>query len=244
MSESDKVGKFHFVTDSYTLDFQGKATIPMIGNHLIRAASSHASFRGFGFTDMTEKHTAWVLSRLAIEMKRYPSLDETIILYTWIDDVGKFFTSRCFELANESGENLGFARSIWAAIDMDTRRPTLLDMERLKAYVTGRPCPIEPPAKIPPTDGKTEGIPYEVKYSDLDVNRHFNSIKYMEHFLDMFDLDMYLNHRVARFEIAFLSEGLYGMPLTWHKAETDSNKYYLEVCHEGKAVCRAAVIWK
>ena len=119
----EKVGLFHFVAEPYLMDFRGRVTLPMIGNYLIHAASSHAGERGFGFNDMSERHTAWVLSRLAIEMKEYPTAFDKINLYTWIDEVGRLFTSRCFELADENGKTFGFARSIWAAIDVETRRP-------------------------------------------------------------------------------------------------------------------------
>ena len=128
----DKVGLFHFVAEPYLLDFRGRVTLPMIGNYLIHAASSHAGERGFGFDAMSERHTAWVLSRLAIEMREYPTAFERIDLYTWIDEVGRLFTSRCFELTDGKGKTFGFARSVWAAIDMETRRPTLLDAEAVK----------------------------------------------------------------------------------------------------------------
>lgn len=240
----DKLGEYHFVTESYLLDFQGKLTIPMIGNYLLHAASNHAGTRGFGYTDMNEKHTAWVLSRLAIEMREYPSMSEPITLYTWIDEVGKLFTSRCFEFVNGSGESVGYARSIWAAIDMETRRPTLLDVEALSAYIVDRPCPIDRPGKIPAIESSTEGVPYQVKYSDLDINGHFNSIKYMEHLLDLFDLDLYKQKKIARFEIAYVSEGRYGMPLELHKGGEDNGKYNLAISNEGKAICRASALWK
>ena len=79
----EKVGLFHFVAEPYLMDFRGRVTLPMIGNYLIHAASSHAGERGFGFNDMSERHTAWVLSRLAIEMKEYPTAFDKINLYTW-----------------------------------------------------------------------------------------------------------------------------------------------------------------
>lgn len=239
----EKIGTFHFVTESYLLDFRGRVTIPMIGNYLLHAASNHASQRGFGFSDMTEKHTAWVLSRLAIEINRYPEMSEPITLYTWIDEVGKIFTSRSFELIDGNGMSVGFARSIWAAIDMQTRRPTPLDIEALSVYVSDKVCPIEKPGKILPVENDTNGVEYQVKYSDLDINGHFNSIKYMEHMLDLFDLDLFREKEVSRFEIAYLSEGRYGMPLTLHKEEIDPNKYGLAICHEEKAICRAMATW-
>jgi acyl-ACP thioesterase len=247
MSAFEKVGVFNFITESYLLDFRGRVTIPMIGNYLLHAASNHASSRGFGFSSMTEKHTAWVLSRLAIEIDRYPEMSEPVTLYTWIDEVGRIFTSRCFELNDAAGRPLGYARSIWAAIDIETRRPTPLDVEGLSVYVADRACPIEKPGKIVAASGSvdedTDGTPYQVKYSDLDINGHFNSIKYMEHVLDLFDLDLYRTKEVRRFEMAYLSEGMYGMPLTLHKTKVAADEYYMSICHEGKAICRAKAVW-
>ncbi|MCC8143696.1 MAG: thioesterase [Tannerellaceae bacterium] len=240
----DKLGKFHFATESYLLDFQGKLPIPTIGNYLLHAASSHAGARGFGYSDMTEKQTAWVLSRLAIEMTSYPRSSGQVILYTWIDEVGKLFTGRCFELCNEEGKTLGFARSIWAAIDMNTRRPTLLDVERLSEYLLERACPIEKLGKIKPVENNTEGELFRVRYSDLDINGHLNSIKYMEHLLNMFDISLYREKQISRFEIAYQSEGRYGMELSLHMQEAISGKYDMAICNEGKAICRAAVTWK
>ena len=98
-----------------------------------------------------------------------------------------------------NGKTFGYARSIWAAIDVETRRPTLLDIARLSAYVTDRPCPIEKPGKIAAVENETEGVPYFIKYSDLDINGHLNSIKYMEHLLDLFDLDLFKTKDIKRF---------------------------------------------
>jgi acyl-ACP thioesterase len=244
MNSQEKTGKYHFKTESYLLDFRGHVTIPMIGNYLLHAASHHASQRGFGYSDMTERHTAWVLSRMVIEIKRYPTMSEPVTLYTWIDEVGRFVTSRCFELNDEAGETIGYARSIWAAIDVKTRRPTLLDEEALNVYRIERDCPIEKPGRIAAIEDEVEGTPYRIKYSDLDINGHFNSIKYMEHLLDLFELDLFRRKEVRRFEIAYLSEGWYDMPLTLHRKETDPDCYHLAICTEKRAICRAIVTWE
>ena len=243
MNMFEKVGVFHFETESYLLDFRGRVTIPMIGNYMMHAASNHASRRGFGFSDMTEKHTAWVLSRMAIEINRYPEMSEPVTLYTWIDEVGRFLTSRCFELNDTSGAVIGYARSVWAAIDMQTRRPAPLDVEALSVYISDRVCPIEKPCKIVAVEDDAIMTPYHVKYSDLDINGHFNSIKYIEHLLDLFELDLFREKEVRRFDISYLSEGRYGMPLTLFKKETGQDKYNMAICHDGKAICRAETIW-
>ena len=118
----------------------------------------------------------------------------------------------------------------------------MLDIARLSAYVTDRPCPIEKPGKIAAVENETEGVPYFIKYSDLDINGHLNSIKYMEHLLDLFDLDLFKTKDIKRFEIAYQSEGKYGMKLMLYKREADNGKYDMAICNEGKAICRAAVM--
>lgn len=241
--EKTKVGEFQFVTEPYLSDFRGRVTIPMIGNYLLQVASKHAAERGFGYSDMSEKHTAWVLSRLAIEIIEYPAVSESITLYTWVDEVGRLFTSRCFELVNSEGKTFGYARSIWAAIDVNTRRPTLLDINRIGEYISDRPCPIEKPGKIAPIENETEGSLYVVKYSDLDINGHLNSMKYIEHLLDLFDIELFKTKDIKRFEIAYQSEGKYGMELMLHKLKMDSDSYSLSICNGGKAICRASVVW-
>lgn len=94
--EKNKVGEFHFVTESYLMDFRGRITIPMIGTYLLHAASCHAADRGFGYNDMTERHTAWVLSRLAIEMTSIRLCPMSVTLYTWVDEVGKIIYQPLF----------------------------------------------------------------------------------------------------------------------------------------------------
>lgn len=242
----EKIGTFNFITESYLLDFQGKVTLPMIGNYLLHSAGEHAGERGFGFNFMATHNCTWVLSRLAIELTEYPRMHEPIAIHTWVEEVGRLFTNRSFSITGKDGKEIGYARSIWAAINLNTRKPTDLTLlGELKDYIHEAPCPISQPGKILPAENDTTGTPYLVKYSDLDINRHLNSIKYMEHLLDLFDIEMYKNKEVRRFEIAYLTEGKYGMQLSLHKKEIASDKYVTSICDaEGKAICRAGITWE
>ena len=239
----EKVGKYQFEVVSYQLDFQGQVPLSLLGYYLLHAASAHAADRGFGYTEMTEKRTAWVLSRMAIEITAYPASSGEVTIYTWVDEVNRLFTSRCFELQRD-GVTFGYARSIWAAIDLETRRPTPLDMVALTPYLSDRPCPIAKPGKIALVEAKAPAIPYTVRYSDLDINGHLNSIKYIEHLLDLFDIERFRQQRIGRFEIAYLSEGRYDMSLSRYLLETAPDLYSMAICHADKAICRAAVYWQ
>ncbi|MDR1259332.1 MAG: acyl-[acyl-carrier-protein] thioesterase [Tannerellaceae bacterium] len=240
----DKVGAFSFNVDSDLVDFRRRITIPVVGAQLLHAATIHAASRGFGYNDMQRRGAAWVLSRLAVEMSATPELSEDITIYTWIESAAGMFTHRCFELTSATRGVFGYARSIWAAISLETRRPTPLDTEGLGVYYLDRPCPIAKPGKIPPVENLVAGEPYRVRYSDLDINGHLNSIRYMEHLLDRFDLDLFAQKDISRFEIAYMAEGRYGMDLTIHCREPLEDAWHMAVCHEGKAICRAAVTWQ
>ena len=41
----------------------------------------------------------------------------------------------------------------------------------------------------------------------MDVNGHINSVKYIEHILDLWKLDRYREQQIRRFEIAYVAEG-------------------------------------
>ena len=239
----EKEGIYPFTVEAYLTDFRGKATLAMIGNCLIHAASQHASSRGFGFGDMAGRHTAWVLSRLAIELQVYPRAGERLVVRTWISEVGRLATHRCFELSDGEGRIFGYARSTWAAIDLESRRPTLLDAPALNPYLSDRLCPIEPPMKIQPVEQGSPEETFRVSYSDLDINGHMNSMKYIEHFLDLFGREPFETHDITRLDIAYQAEGRYGMELRLFRRETAEGHFALAACSGEKSICRAAVRW-
>ena len=43
-------------------------------------------------------------------------------------------------------------------------------------------------------------------YSDIDINGHVNSIKYIEHILDLFPIEYYKKYRIKKFDIAYIME--------------------------------------
>jgi acyl-ACP thioesterase len=235
-----RTGIYGYHTASYALDFCGRLPLPTLGNYLLHAATSHATGRGFGFDDLIQRRAAWVLSRLAIEIADPARMAGAIRIHTWVQQVERIFTFRCFEITTLQDETLGHARSVWAAIDRETRRPLSLDNFGLSEFILERPCPVEftsPEA----ADRDTEGIPYTVKYSDLDINGHFNSIKYMEAILDLFDMETFRTHTVSRFEIVYQAEARYGMSLMLHRKTVSDSQYLATICNEGKSICKAKI---
>ncbi|GHT76349.1 acyl-ACP thioesterase [Bacteroidia bacterium] len=242
-----KVGLFHFHVESYVCDFTGKATLPVMTSFLLDAASNHAQERGFGYEAISKDNVAWVLSRLSIEIDEYPVSNQDIKVETWIEDVGKFFTQRCFRFIDEKEKTLGYARSIWAAIDVQTRRP--VDIIKWRAdladyIVENKICPIEKMEKIPSVDAVEPIMGYSVRYSDIDINRHMNSIKYIEHVVNIFDLIIFKENFIRKFEIVYLVEGIFGDKLKLYRQNISENEYIIDTKRNEESICRTRLIWQ
>lgn len=241
------LGTYKYLIDAYLADFRGKATLPMIGGFMLQSATRHAEERGFGYNEMTDQQRAWVLSRMVIEMIEFPLNDTVFIINTWVADVNKLFTERYFSFENEKGEKLGYAKSLWASIDLTTRRPTnVQNLSELVAYIDKEElCPIEGLNKIPllKEDYDHTGS-FDVKYSDVDINKHLNSMKYIEHFIDIFDIDMFKEKEIRRFQINYIAEAHYGTHIDFLKKEIEKDIFVIEMKTNETTVCTSRITWK
>lgn len=242
---SPKEGIYTYTIDAYLTDFRGKATLPMLGGVMLQAATRHAEERNFGYSSMSSQQRAWVLMRMSIEISEYPNNDTTIKLHTWVSEVNKLFTERCFAFEDHEGNYFGYARSMWASIDLETRRATsILELEGLSDFKHDRVCPIQSATKIPLLKDAAHATTFAVRYSDIDINKHLNSMKYIEHFIDVFPLEMYEEKEIKIFDINYIAEGQYGTNLDIWQKETEPDISILEMKNNDKIICSARVTWK
>lgn len=247
MDGNDKVGTYQFVAEPFHVDFAGRLTMGVLGNHLLNCAGFHAAERGFGIAELNENHYTWVLSRLAVELEDMPRAYQKFSVQTWVENVYRLFTDRNFAILDEKGRPLGYARSVWAMISMETRRPAdLLTLHggAITGYVCDKECPIDRPGRIKVSGGSPEAE-YQTKYSDIDINGHVNSIKYIEHILDLFPLEMYREKTLHRFEVAYAAESHYGDVLGFYREQKSENEYDIEVRKNGtETAIRSKVVFE
>lgn len=84
MSENNKIGTYKFVAEPFHVDFTGRLTMGVLGNHLLNCAGFHATERGFGIATLNEDNYTWVLSRLAVELDEMPYQYEDFSIRTWV----------------------------------------------------------------------------------------------------------------------------------------------------------------
>lgn len=243
---TDPIGRYEFEIDAYLTDFRGRATLPMIGGFMLQSATKHAEERGFGYSSMTSVQRVWVLSRMAIEIFEYPKNDTIMVIKTWVASVNRLFTERYFAFEDADGKVIGYAKSLWASIDLSTRKPTnVLELDGLSEYITEKENPIEGMSKIPALkDNFEKAADFVIKYSDVDINKHLNSMKYIEHFVDVFDIDMFREKEIRRIEINYVSEGHYGTKIDILKREEREGVFVLEMKDGDTNVCATRITWK
>lgn len=248
MENENKVGTYEFVAEPFHVDFTERLTMGVLGNHLLNCAGFHAADRGFGIATLNENHYTWVLSRLAVEMDEMPRAYEKFSIQTWVENVYRLFTDRNFAILNAEGKPIGYARSVWAMISMQTRKPAdLLALHggKITDYIcTDMECPIDKPGRIKLENPALLGS-HQAKYSDIDLNGHVNSIKYIEHILDLFPMEQFREQSVRRFEVAYVAESYYGDMLSFYREQKGENEYDIEVKkNNGEVVVRSKVIFK
>ena len=247
MSELGKIGTYQFVAEPFHVDYTGHLTIGVLGNHLLNVAGFHSHDRGFGIDRLNKEHYTWVLSRLALEMLTdLPFQYEPFTIETWVENVYRLFTDRNFAVLDKDGKAVAYARSVWAMINTDTRKPVdLMAVHEgdIAGYICDRECPIEKPSRIKVSSQEpVEELP--VRYSDMDINGHVNSIRYIEHILDLFPVDAFREQRVRRFEMAYVAETMSTDNMAFYMDKLDDGHYDVEVKkNRQEVVCRSKEIF-
>ncbi len=252
MSEKeDGVGRYDFEVEPFQEDYTGRLSWSVLGNLLLRCASLHATRHGFGYNRVEEDAYAWVLSRLVVELDEMPRTGDRFTVETWVGTVYRLFTNRLFALRTAGGQAFGHALSIWALIDKATRRP--VDLEQVadsrfrNALVEGLPCPVRPPGRIRVRATRAAAT-FTARYTDLDINGHLNSIRYIDMVLNLFPKETYATHRVARIEMAYSVETYCGETLSLFTEETSPGVHAVEIRKDlgpqSEVVVRAEVTFR
>lgn len=218
MATPDKKITFPLIVEPFQEDTTGHLSWSNLGNIILRAATLHAEAHGFGYTFMKTQQRGWVLSRLVLELEARPATGEHYNIATWVNRVFRQFTDRNFSIIALDGRVYGHGISTWALIDYATRTPiglnTLPDSFRDAMLDEVPPIASYGRARCKSTDPIATR---DCRFSDLDVNGHVNSIRYIDMALDLFPLDWHRTHSLRRIELAYGLEGHEGDHLELYK---------------------------
>lgn len=242
-----KVGRYGFLAEPFHCDFSHKLFMGHLGNHLLNAADFHSNDRDFGMNYLNPIHKTWVLSRLAVEIDDMPSAYDRFDVETWVDSAMRYFTNRNFRVSSPDDSKVyGYGRSVWAMIDTETRQPQnimeIRDGEIERYIETEKECPLGPLSRVKMGKDLELVRTIDTHYSDVDINGHINSVKYIEHVLDLFGIDWYRTHRLKRFDIAYVAESHCGDRLNFYKENCGEDAFHVRITKTNDGMDDAEVV--
>lgn len=231
--------------EPHGVDFTLHATIASLGEVILNRAGEDAHRHGFGIDVLFPQNLTWVLSRMSMEFEWRPEQYSHYKLETWVSDYNRILSTRNFVLSDEQGEVFGHAVTQWTMIDMKKRSfVDLTDVcEAHNTAIVDEPSPIERPRKIRNVS-PTRYTQHQVVYTDIDFNRHVNTMRYIEMMLNMLPLERLTEQRPVRVDVHFLHESHYGQVLTIGLEEREGSDWFEVKAEDGTPCVRASFEWK
>ena len=164
--------------------------------YLLEVAGTVADDLDFGISVLHPMDRTWILTHLSVQMNYMPMPGEHVVFETWIEQNAHMLSTRDYriylkksEVRSQKSEDsdlllIGQCKSVWAVLDMEKREiVNMFDDPMFEGCIDGEVLPITRAARmVALTDAPS--VPYTIRYSDLDYNRHCNSCKYLQAMLD------------------------------------------------------------
>lgn len=238
---------YNYVVTTETVDFTLHATIESLCSNILNVAGIDARKNGISADTLMEQGHSWVLSRLAVEFDRMPEQFEEFDIHTWVNPhESRLLSTRNFDLTDKAGMLFGRAVSQWCVIDFNRRMPVSLEeVEGLfdPNYYCDAPSPCEGPRKvrgIAPTVTRQ----HKVMYSDIDFNRHVNTMRYIRMMINTLPIEYLTDNRPMRLDIHFAHECQLGQTLTIGYEQRENTSMFEIRTEDGVVACTAAIEWR
>lgn len=209
-------------------DFTKSLRPSSLVNMLIQIAWHHAEILGFGMDFLHTNKLVWMLSRLHLKVYSKSFWNNRLKLLSWPKGIHRLFYLRDFEVLNESNQTIAKATSEWLIIDLQTRRPKLYQPENNIFQENKDRHAIEsfvPSLKSPNREFDT--FHNKVVYSDIDLNNHLTTTRYVDWMMDTFDLTFLEKNTCSDIVINFIREIPFDTEVTIKRYELLPDKNYL-----------------
>lgn len=228
MKSQDIVSSSAFQITSADVDMFSRIKLGSLVNFLIQSAAKSADDLGLGFSNLKEYQLFWVLSRLTVEIYSPLTWYHSITVNTWPKNIERIFYVRDFVVKNEKGEIVAKATSAWLALDMESKRPKVIDSKKTEVFhlLSHEHALSYSPEKINQKALK-QSIIKEPSYFDIDLNKHLTSTRYVDWMMDTFPVEFHKVNYPKKLSINYLKETMLGQRVSINKENT-ANEFLFE----------------
>ena len=234
---------------AFDVDENNRLKVSAIFDYFQDAAANHAENLKVGYTDLIPKGLFWVLSWAKFEFIDYPKFMDEINIQTWGKKQYKLYSMRDFLMLDKNDDVLCKATTAWLLLDAKSLRPKIMPQLFPDVVINEEKSSLDDlPEKFPEFPQTEKIYTKEIKYSDIDLNKHANNAKYLELLLDCYDETFHREHKIKALTVFFISESKYGDLIEVFKSSNSENEkvHFIEAKNRktDKSVFNVMVKWQ
>jgi len=240
-----------FIAENYRIritevDAHNQLTIPALNGLLQEMAWRHSVVEKVSVHELSAQHNiSWVLSRLKIWISRLPNYDETVTVKTYVKGLDKYFYHRDFKVIDVDGVEIITASSVWGLMDIVKRR-----LSSIPEWMITITQILEEENPVEQVSGKILGINqvgiekrFDIRWHDIDSNKHVNNTKYVEWLMESVPTDILNNGTLKSIDMIFKNESVLGDKITTQSQGIDQKYIHKIINQNGQELVTGETVW-
>ena len=209
-------------------------------------ASDNAESLGFGYSYIIKHNLAWFLLKYRLEFDDYPEGIYDLTIKTEPRGYNKMFAYRDFYISH-NGKQIGRATSTWTLVDL-----TAKSMANAADILAGNKYMVQHEKREDDLSYGKIRLPenfdieksFEVRFDDLDVNRHVNNANYIVWAIEPLDFNFRRSHKLKTVDMMFKKEITYGSVVNVYiKKDDNITTHLLKNAETGDELCLVNAEW-
>ncbi|MFC6314052.1 acyl-[acyl-carrier-protein] thioesterase [Lapidilactobacillus achengensis] len=238
-----------FIVPFYECDPAGAMHLSAAMNHLVLVSERQLAAHGLGPEDMNRLALGWVTTEYLINVTRLPRQHEVIEARTEVSQYNKFFCYRNYWLFDQAGNELVAVRSTWVVMSLSARRMIKMPEELTSKYDAPFSKQVLTMPHLPKLDWAENQVDkaYQVRYFDIDSNRHVNNAHYFDWMLDALTATFLRENQLQEMLIRYEHEVRYGDQIQSQLIQTTAGDQMLthhRILNGTEIAAEAQVKWR
>ena len=235
----------NYTTKWHDTDASRRVRITKLLEYMQETSNAHMDAFGPSLDRLRDEHRlAFILSKTRIKIYQPVFAYEDIQVRTWTSEPHGFAIPRAYEILKD-GIKVAEANTVWALIDIDTRR-LVKGNDGMSHYGFKNLPPLSTDVpnrfKLPSDTELVTVARRRIVYSDLDYNMHMNNTKYTDMLCDFIPYEDI--GRISGVLLSYVNEAAFGDTLEVNHTFADRTHYFRTVDQNGKICLEAQLILK
>lgn len=206
-------------------DYKKRARVAILLANMADIAGVAYAAKGYSHSWLWERNYVFLVSRVAVKIKRMPKADEVLEVTTWEREIKGVLFYRDFTMKDMAGNVIVEGTTAWVLANPVTRQ--ILRPSEFEGVTDAHPdikADTLPLSKLkPPKDMQQVGT-RRIVYSDIDANGHVYNAVYLSIACDNLPSE-FLENDISDFQINFKQEAKLGQDLAIKTSIVDNIAY-------------------